>query len=88
MVKDGRSVRVLVLVLTVLLILAIGYISYGFFTNWKQATQLGTFQQGAQYGYQQAIVQVAQQASTCQQIPLIIGNQTVNIIAVECLQSQ
>jgi len=38
-------------------------------------------------GYQFVISQLAQQAVSCQPIPLAIGNnQTVNLIAVECLQ--
>jgi len=53
----------------------------------KQEEQLGIFQQGAQYGYEQAVIQVAQQAATCQQVPLTIENQTINLIAVECLQA-
>jgi len=53
----------------------------------EQEEQLGIFQQGAQYGYEQAVIQVAQQAATCQQVPLTIENQTINLIAVECLQA-
>lgn len=37
-------------------------------------------------GYQYAILNVMQQAATCQQVPLVAGNQTINIVAVECLQ--
>ena len=48
---------------------------------------IGIYNQGAQYGYEQAIIQVAQQVATCQQIPLKVQDQTINIVAVDCLQS-
>ncbi len=37
-------------------------------------------------GYAYAIGQIIQQASSCQVVPLTFGNQTINIISVECLQ--
>jgi len=36
-------------------------------------------------GYAFAIASVMQQAATCQQVPLIFGNPTLNMIAIECL---
>lgn len=73
-------------VLVVLLVVTSGYIVISKYNEKKQQEQLSVFQQGAQYGYEQAIIQVAQQAVTCQQVPLRIQNQTIEIIAVECLQ--
>ena len=67
--------------LIILLVLALGYIGLGMYASWNQANQLNS----AQYGYNQAILYVAQQAATCQPVPLIVGNQTINIIWVECL---
>lgn len=37
-------------------------------------------------GIQIAIFSIMQRAATCQPVPLTFGNQTINIIAVECLQ--
>ena len=48
--------------------------------------EMEVFQQGAQYGYEQAIIQVAGKAAGCEQVPLISQNQSINIVAVECLQ--
>ena len=39
-------------------------------------------------GIQYAIVTLMQQAATCDVVPLTFENQTINIIAVECLQQQ
>lgn len=78
--------RIIMLVLLILLVISIGYIVNDKYQTKKQEEQLTIFQQGAQYGYQQAVLQVAQQAATCQQVPLQIQNQTINMIAVECLK--
>ncbi len=37
-------------------------------------------------GVEFAIVSIMQQAATCQPVPLTFGNQTINLIAIECLQ--
>ncbi len=79
---------VVVGILVVCLVLAVGYIVFDKYSEAQQREQLTIFQQGAQYGYEQAIVQLVQQAVTCQQVPINIENQTVNLIAVECLQKE
>jgi len=81
----GKKIAISMVVVVVLLVLAVGYIVYDKYSDWKQNRELGIYQQGAQIGFEQAIVQVAQQAVTCQQVPLNVGNQTVNIVAVDCL---
>ncbi len=81
-----NKTKLVAVIAIILLILALGYIGLGFYQQKKQQEQLGVFQQGAQYGFEQAILSVIQQAVTCQQVPLIVENQTVNMIAVDCLQ--
>jgi|TARA_Y100000310_G_C20631732_1_gene789012 hypothetical protein len=78
-----NKLKIAVLVLVICLVVAVGYIVLGVF----QQGQLSVFQSGAQYGYEQAIVQVAQQAVTCQPVPLSVQNQTINLIAVDCLNA-
>lgn len=76
----------------VILILAIGIIVAGSYIGYSKFIELGVNKQNEAYtiglrqGYEQAIVQVAQEVAKCQQVPLTIQNQTINIIAVECLQ--
>jgi len=77
---SNKKQVILIASLIVLLVLAFGYIGLGMYASWNQANQLGN----AQYGYNQAILSVAQQAATCQQVPLVVGNQTINLVAVEC----
>ncbi len=78
----------LVLVLVTLLVLSVGYIAYTQFSNWKQQQGLTNFQKGAQYGYIQAVSQLFNQVKTCQQVPINVKNQTLKLIAVECLKHQ
>ena len=81
-----NKTKMTIAVLVVLLVVSISYIVINKYQETKQKEQLNIFQQGAQYGYEQAIIQIVQQLSTCQQVPLIIQNQTINAIAAECLQ--
>ncbi len=80
----NKKVSILIVVLIVLLLLALGYIFYDAYTQYTQQKEFSAFQQGAQAGYEQAIIQVVQQATTCNQVPLRVGNDTINIIAVGC----
>ena len=76
----------LIISLAVLLLAACGYIAVKEYNNYMNEREMEVFQQGAQYGYEQAIIQVAGKAAGCEQVPLIIQNQSINIVAVECLQ--
>ncbi len=74
-------------ILAICLILAIGYIVVMKYNTAQQQRQFEIFQEGAQQGAQQAIMQIAQIAATCQQVPLRLeNNQTMDLIAVDCLQ--
>lgn len=81
----SKKIAVSVVVLIVLLVLALGYIGYDKYTDWKQKQDFSLYQQGAQFGYEQAIAQIFQPASQCQQVPVTYQNQTINLIAAECL---
>ena len=77
---------IITIALAVLLVGALGYIGIGEYNKMKQEKDLEIFQQGAQYGYEQAVVQIAGMAVSCEVVPLRIENQTINMIAVDCLQ--
>lgn len=86
----AKGVKISISVMGLLLILALSYIAYSEYSDWKQKQDITLYQQGfqagGQQGYEQAIAQVYQGAASCQQIPLTYNNQTLNLIAVECLQ--
>ena len=83
-----KKIVIAVIVLSILLFGTMSYIGYSFYSDAKLQEQMEIYQSGAQVGYEQAVSQIVQMAASCQQVPLRVGNQTVNIIAVECLQQQ
>lgn len=83
--KERRNLWV-VIVLAVLLVGALAYIGIGEYASGKVVKENTIYQQGIQVGYEQTVIQIANSAVTCQQVPLVVGNQTINLIWVECLQ--
>lgn len=81
MKNNKISLLVKILILVIVILLAI--IAYVFIVR---PTITGYIVEGQNQGYELAILQIAEQATTCQQVPLTIGEQTINLIAVECLQ--
>ncbi len=74
-------------ILVGLLIFAVGYIAVDKYFEAKSARELSVFQEGADYGYKSAVLQVIQKvSSSCEAVSVFVDNQTVNIIDVECLQ--
>ena len=76
-----------IIILAILLVGAFSYIGMNKLNESKQQEQLEIYQQGAMYGYEEAIIQVVQMAVTCEQVPLTIENRTINMIAVGCLNA-
>lgn len=78
--------KTVVVFLLVLLVLALAYIVFDKYTDYRAQEQFEVYQEGIQVGYEQAILQMMQQLATCQPVPLYAGNQSLNAVAVECLQ--
>ena len=84
MVKDKRDK--LVLALIVVIVLLMGVLGYLFLI--KPAIS-GFVTSNQNQGVQYTIAAIAQQAATCKQVSLPLGgNQTMNLIWVNCLQQQ
>jgi|TARA_B100001971_G_C18216256_1_gene554071 flagellar basal body-associated protein FliL len=84
-----KSLILVIVVLIVLLVIAFSYIGYSIYSQWSLNAQVSAYNGGArdglQQGYEQAVLQIMGQASSCQQVPLFANNQTITLIAVECL---
>jgi len=80
--------KTIVVVLTILLTLTIGYIVFDKYQQNQTQKQISLYQQGMQNGYEQAITQLVKQALTCQQVPVKVQNKTINMIAVDCLKKK
>ena len=81
-----KKQTVVIVVLVVLLVGAFGYIGAGEYNKKKNEKNLEVFGQGAEYGYEQAVVQMMNVAAGCDVVPLRSGNSSINLVAVECLQ--
>ncbi|VVB82274.1 Uncharacterised protein [uncultured archaeon] len=81
MAQDKKNFLVLALVIGIVVLL--GVLAFIFLVN---PALNGLVVQGQTQGYNYAILTIAQQVATCKPVPLTIGNQTINLIAVECLQ--
>ena len=73
----------IIIILVILLVIAVGFI----LVDKYQQKQLTIFQQGMEAGYEQAIVNLIERAVTCQPVSLFVGNNSIDMIAVECLQN-
>ncbi len=76
----------IIIALAILLVVTFCYMGINKYNDVKQNKQLEIYQEGVQYGFEQTIIQIAQMAVTCEQVPLRIENQTINMVAVDCLQ--
>jgi len=79
---------------TISIILAIGlmfticYVAFDKYDSAQKAAYDDAYQDGFAQGYNFAILDIAQKTAAGQQIPLILGNQTIYIISVEtCLNA-
>jgi flagellar basal body-associated protein FliL len=84
--KRLNKTFILIIVLILLLIVALSYIGFSIYSDWSNQEKGKFYQQGAQYGYEQALRIIYQQALSCQPVPLTVDNSTINLIASECLQ--
>lgn len=78
--KSTKFSKILILIILILL----AYIAYSKINAKMESDKIDA----VKIGYQQAIIDLAQNVATCQQVPLIIGNQTINVVAVKCLQEK
>jgi uncharacterized membrane protein (DUF485 family) len=78
--------KLALIVVSIALAMSIVYIAVDAYQAMMLQEQFNAYQQGVQVGYEQAVLALVQQVSTCQQVPVTYGNQTINVIAVACLQ--
>lgn len=63
-----------------------GFFGYEKYSEYKLENENTVFLQGQAVGYQAAVTQAFSAAAQCQTVPIRIDNQSLNLIAVECLQ--
>lgn len=64
------------------------FIVFSFYSGLKNLVYMTGVNQGAQQWYTQALNELAQAASTCNAIPVSLGDQSFEVINVQCLSQQ
>ncbi len=92
--KKPKAKKGLVIVLILLVIAAGGYIAYGEYNDYMEIryNEIGNYAQ--LFGQQQMLLEILDTVLKCEHFPVTIPsevegqavNQTINLIAVECLQ--
>ncbi len=82
--KEENKTKKLILLLIGVIAVLLGVIAYLFVLK---PTLNGYTIKAQNDGVQYAVLTIMQQAAQCKQVPLTFGNQTINLIAVECLQA-
>ena len=80
--------KLVVLILALLLIVAVAYIVFDKYNEYREQERIDLYRQGFDDGVTTAIGQLVQASLSCQPVPVTFQNITVNMIAVECLQQQ
>ena len=77
--------KIVILGLATLVILALLVFGYNYHVENKQVE---AFNVGAQFGFETAIIEIAKIAVECETVPLTLGNNTLNMIAVDCIDKE
>lgn len=80
---ERDKTRLVIVILTLLVLILASFVIYAFAIK---PTISGYAINAQNQGIEFAVISIMQQAASCQQVPLTFGNQTINLIAVECLQ--
>jgi len=84
-----EKTNIIIIALIVLLVLVVSGFSLDKYSTYQDKQNESTYNRGVQaglvQGYQTAIIELANQAATCNPVPVVIGNVTFEVIAVECL---
>ena len=75
----------IVVVLSVLLALAFGYVIYDVVNDAILVKQAEVYNEGAIYGYELAASEIYRLASACQKVPLTFNNYTIEVVDISCI---
>ena len=86
LIKMKRNI--IIICLAVLLIVSAGYILIDRSSDACNKEKEELLQQSLQYGYNKAISDLANAVATCNVQTLVVGNQSLEIVAVGCLSQE
>ena len=85
--KRGRNKpwRIVLAVAIILVIIAGVYFGIRIYKTYRGNRNYYIFEQGFNYGYSEAVMQIINISDSCQPFPVYAGNDTRNLISVDCL---
>lgn len=87
-IKKGAN-KSLMIGLTVLIVLILAVGAYFLFKELKESKsekEMNIFQQGFNYGYTSAVIQIINISDGCQPFPIYLGNESRTLVSMDCLQ--
>ena len=88
MKRNGDKKRILkisLIILVIVIILVGGFFGFKEYKKWRENKDGIIFEQGFTYGYTNAIIQIMNISYACEPFPVFIGNQSRELIAIDCL---
>ena len=83
--KSRKGLRIFLFIIILLVIIAGLFLAVKGYISWRGKRNEMIFQQGIQFGYTEAVLQIMNMSLSCQPVPLFAGNTTIEMIAVDCL---
>lgn len=83
-----ESANIKTYILPLYIIASALFILFSFYSGLKNVVYTSGINLGIEQGYTQAINELAQAASTCNAIPVSLGDQSFEVINVQCLSQQ
>lgn len=74
--------KVIIVAIIIIILLAGFFIVRGVVNT----RSLNAFSNGVQYGYANAVYEIMNLSLSCQPVPVYVGNVTMNLVNVDCLQ--
>jgi uncharacterized membrane protein YbhN (UPF0104 family) len=79
-----HKTRMIIAALVIAVIILASFIGISYYASYTARQQQVIYTAG----YQQAIIDVVNASTTCETVPLTLGNQTFGLVNIACLQSQ
>ena len=84
----NKKLKISLIVLVIIVLLVVGYFGVKAYKTLRAEKNEMIFEQGFTYGYTSAVMQIMNISETCQPFPVYLGNQTKNLISIDCLNFQ
>jgi hypothetical protein len=84
--KKVKIIKISLIVLISLILLIGIYFGYKSYVTWRGERNMYIFEQGFNYGYTEAVLQVINLSDTCEKFPVYAGNTTRELISVTCFE--